>query len=61
MIGQGVARHLFALCVAAGGLGYESEFLNKYKDAKWQNVNGWELSTRYIFFNLLILNKGALN
>jgi len=46
MIGQGVDRHMFALCVASGGLNMESEFLNKYKAAKWEKVNGWELSTR---------------
>merc|ERR1712130_384389 len=45
MIGQGVDRHLFALCVASGGLNLDSDFLNKYKSAKWENVNGWELST----------------
>merc|ERR1712048_635389 len=45
MIGQGVDRHMFALCVASGGLNLESEFLKKYKTAKWENVNGWELST----------------
>ena len=48
MIGQGVDRHLFALCVASGGLNLESDFLNKYKSAKWENVNGWELSTRLL-------------
>ena len=46
MIGQGVDRHLFALCVASGGLNMPSEFLNKYKAARWEKVNGWELSTR---------------
>lgn len=38
---------MFALCVASGGLNMDSEFLNKYKTAKWEKVNGWELSTRY--------------
>ena len=27
----------------------EHEFLNKYRNAKWEDVSGWELSTRYDF------------
>ena len=47
MVGEGVDRHLFALCVASRGLNMEHEFLNKYRNAKWENVSGCELSTRY--------------
>jgi hypothetical protein len=47
MVGEAVDRHLFALCVASRGLNMEHEFLNKYRNAKWENVSGWELSTRY--------------
>ncbi|CBY16022.1 unnamed protein product [Oikopleura dioica] len=46
MVGEAVDRHLFALCVASRGLNMEHEFLNKYRNAKWENVSGWELSTR---------------
>ncbi|CAG5113863.1 Oidioi.mRNA.OKI2018_I69.chr2.g7953.t1.cds [Oikopleura dioica] len=45
MVGEAVDRHLFALCVASRGLNMEHEFLNKYRNAKWENVSGWELST----------------
>ncbi|CBY40770.1 unnamed protein product, partial [Oikopleura dioica] len=48
MVGEAVDRHLFALCVASRGLNMEHEFLNKYRNAKWENVSGWELSTRIL-------------
>jgi hypothetical protein len=56
MVGEAVDRHLFALCVASRGLNMEHEFLNKYRNAKWENVSGWELSTRYAVFGCICRN-----
>lgn len=55
MVGEAVDRHLFALCVASRGLNIEHEFLNKYRNAKWENVSGWELSTRFEFLVKFVL------
>ncbi|CAI5451444.1 unnamed protein product [Caenorhabditis angaria] len=35
MIGNGIDRHLFVLCVLAKGFGYESKFLDHYSNQKW--------------------------
>ncbi|KAF1753923.1 hypothetical protein GCK72_020480 [Caenorhabditis remanei] len=35
MMGNGVDRHLFVLCVLAKGLGYSSPFLDYYSSQKW--------------------------
>lgn len=47
MIGEGVDRHLFALCCVAMAGGSMPEFLEKYKHSTWADskIKNWELST----------------
>ena len=48
MIGEGVDRHLFALCCVAMASGSMPDFLEKYKYSTWTDsrIKNWELSTR---------------
>lgn len=50
MIGEGVDRHLFALCCVAMASGAMPDFLEKYKHSTWADskIKNWELSTRYV-------------
>ena len=64
MIGEGVDRHLFALYIASVGLKLDSDFLSQYKNARWTDskLSGWELSTRYVYYLVLVFfNIGLVN